>query len=122
VNRGPAPAADEPAEKSFGDRVLAGLAGAGIGAVIGFLALNGLGRGRYRAWAAGPMNAQASLAWAGIGAAIGAIAGFTRGKTPLDQEPQERVVHTIGSPQAPIGPPQPQVAGVSHPAFALLQG
>ncbi len=89
---------DRAPEKTLGDRLMGGLVGAGIGAVVGFLLLNGLGRGRYRAaYHAKPMNLQASLAWAGIGAAIGGISGFARGRSPLDRDPQERVATALGA-------------------------
>jgi hypothetical protein len=102
VNWETAPASERTPEKSFADRLVGGLFGAGIGAVVGFLLLNGVGRGRYRAaWHARPMNAQASLVWAGIGAAIGGISGFARGRSPLDVDPKERVVTALGS-KAPV--------------------
>ncbi len=124
----------EPSEKSFGDRVVGGLIGAGIGAVVGFLLLNGLGRGRYRAaYHAKPMNIQASLAWAGIGAAVGAISGFARGRSPLDSDPRERVVSTLGTksplPGTPTSVATDPIAGAltlastpSHSAFSSLYG
>ncbi len=99
----PAPEPDT-GETSFGDRVVGGLIGAGIGAAAGFLLLNGLGRGRYRAAIhAKPMNVQASLTWAGIGAAIGALSGFARGRSPIESDSREKVVATLGTPSPPVG-------------------
>lgn len=126
---------DDPGdrEKTFSDRVVGGLIGAGIGAVVGFLLLNGLGRGRYRAAIhAKPMNPIASLAWAGIGAAIGGISGFARGRSPLDSDPREHVAATLGSPSSRLGPTlnsTDPITGAltlasspSHSAFASLHG
>lgn len=104
VNWTPIASGPDHDETSFGDRIAGGLVGAGIGAAAGFLLLNGLGRGRYRAAIhAKPMNAQASMVWAGIGAAIGAISGFARGRSPIDSEPRERAVAMLGSPSSPLG-------------------
>ena len=134
VNWESGPAADAAGrDPSFGDRVVGGLIGAGIGAVVGFLLLNGLGRGRYRAAIhAKPMNPQASLVWAGIGAAIGGISGFARGRSPIDSDPRERVVATLGTPSAQLGASMATTDPItgalavastpSHAAFASLYG
>lgn len=119
VNWTPAPPeASTDGETSFGDRLTGGLIGVGIGATIGFLLLNGLGRGRYRAaFHAKPMNVQASLVWAGIGAAIGGISGFARGRSPIDSDPRERVVATLGAPSVPLG----ASTGAMDPVTGALQ-
>ena len=133
VNWESAPASERAPEKTFGDRLVGGLIGAGIGAVVGFLLLNGVGRGRYRAaWHARPMNVQASLVWAGLGAAVGGISGFARGRSPLDTDPRDKVVATLGTksplPGTSAGTGDPITGALtlastpSHSAFSSLYG
>ncbi|MCW2920349.1 MAG: hypothetical protein JWL76_223 [Thermoleophilia bacterium] len=130
------PADPAKTEKSFSVRVVGALVGAGVGAMVGFLLLNGLGRGRYRAYQAKPMNLQASLAWAGIGAAVGAISGFARGRNPLDGDRRAHAMTTLGSrstvptiPTAASLATTDPIAGAltlantpAHSAFASLYG
>jgi hypothetical protein len=84
------PSTAEP-EVEFSDRVGGALVGAGLGAVIGVLLVNGGGY-RYRRYRSGPMDTGMTAAMAGIGATIGAVAGFARGGDP------------IGGPKAPVIP------------------
>ncbi|MCW2922795.1 MAG: hypothetical protein JWM98_199 [Thermoleophilia bacterium] len=103
---------EEPAPRDegsdFGERVQGALIGAGIGATLGFLCLNG-GR-RYQMYTHEPMNFAASGTFAAIGATIGGIAGFANGRSPLKQDTGTEVRRTI--PAAPLG------VGVGSPVLA----
>ena len=106
---------DEAAETDLLDRLRGAAIGAGFGAALGFLSLNGLGSHRYRAHAAGPMNVSASLTCAAIGATIGGVAGFARGRNPLEPDTKQAVADAVGATGPSLAAAAPSA---THPAFA----
>lgn len=111
------PAADSAAvdETTFGDRLGAGLLGAGMGAFAGAMIANWTPR--HQRWSGAPaLNASATLTFAGIGAAIGGVAGFAKGRDPLQRDPKAAVEQHLPQQDTTLGTaPIP-----THPAFASL--
>jgi len=112
----PAPDPEAADGTTLGDRIGGGLVGAGIGAFAGAMIANWTPRSQ-RYVGAGPMNVAATLTFAGIGAAIGGIAGFSRGRNPIERDARE---HARSMLPAAARSPQSTQTGPAHEAFAGL--
>lgn len=102
---------------TLGDRLGGGLVGAGLGAFAGVMLVNWVPRGQ-RFYGAPELNVAATLTAAGVGAAIGGVAGFARGRNPVERPAEQQLSPLLAAASgaqvatSPVGP--------AHPAFAGL--